>query len=250
MYSLDINFLKERGLDKTVETAVVQQKSQSPLAEKIPIALGAIALVLFPGFAFGYLKSLEAQTAQLEQEVQQMEGEITSLGSQNTKLDEIQQQINGVKSETQGLIAVFDKLRPWAAILQEVSDRTPPGIQVDSIQQNEGDSGMGINLSGMARTYEDINDFVLFLERSPFFEGQKIVLNDAALGDLGVEIANQEEQVPENYNLEVPQGVKFTISAQLNNRPASELIEEIERKGSVGVVTRLKTLEDQGAIVK
>ncbi|MGF1541634.1 MAG: PilN domain-containing protein [Pleurocapsa sp.] len=249
MYSLDINFLKDRGLDQTAETAVQQQKSQSPVAEKIPIALGAIALVLFPAFAFGYLKSLETQTAAIEKDIQQMEGEISSLGSQNTKLEEIQQQINQVKAETKGLVGVFEKIRPWAAILQEVSDRTPPGIQVDSIQQSGSDNTIGINLAGIARSYEDINDFVLFLERSPFFDSQKIVLNGASLSDLRVAIAN-EDQVPENFSLEVPQGVKYTISAQLNNQPTSKLIEEIERKGSVGVVTRLKTLETQGAIVK
>lgn len=249
MYSLDINFLKDRGLDRTAETVIPEKKSQSPIAEKIPIALGAIALVLFPGFAFGYLKSLETQTAAIEKDIQQMEGEISNLGNQNTKLDEMQEQINKVEAETKGLVGVFEKIRPWAAILQEVSDRTPPGVQVDSIQQNGSDSNLGINLAGIARSYEDINDFVLFLERSPFFDGNKIVLNGASLSDLGVEIDN-EDQVPENFDLEVPQGVKYTISAQLNNEPASKLIEEIEKKGSIGVVTRLKTLEDQGAIVK
>ena len=249
MYSLDINFLKDRGLDKSSETLVLQEKSKSPIAEKIPIALGAIALILFPGVAFGYLKSVETQTAELEQEIKKIEGEISSLGSQNTKIDQINEQINQVERETQGLVGVFEKIRPWAAILQELSDRTPPGVQVNSIQQNGSGNNIGINLAGIARSYNDVNDFVLFLQRSPFFDGKKIILNGASLTDLGVEIDN-EDNLPDNVILKVPQGIKYTISAQLNNQPASKLIKEIEKKGSVGIVTRLKTLEQKGAIAK
>ncbi len=249
MYSLDINFLKDRGLDKSSETLVLQEKSKSPIAEKIPIALGAIALILFPGVAFGYLKSVETQTAELEQEIKKIEGEISSLGSQNTKIDQINEQINQVERETQGLVGVFEKIRPWAAILQELSDRTPPGVQVNSIQQNGSGNSIGINLAGVARSYEDVNDFVLFLQRSPFFDGKKITLNGASLTDLGVEIDNKDN-LPDNVTLEVPQGIKYTISAQLNNQPASKLIKEIEKKGSAGIVTRLKTLEQKGAIAK
>ena len=249
MYSLDINFLKDRGLDKTSEAAVINEKSKSPIAEKIPIALGVIALILFPATTFGYLKSIETQTTTLEKEIQQMEGEIASLGSQNTKIDQINKQIKKVEDETQGLVGVFEKIRPWAAILQEVSDRTPPGVQVSSIQQNGSDNNLGINLAGVARSYEDVNDFVLFLQRSPFFDSKKITLNGANLSDLGVEIENEDE-LPDKVTLEVPQGVKYTISAQLNNQPTSKLIQEIEKKGSVGIVTRLKTLERKGAIAK
>ncbi len=249
MYSLDINFLKDRGLDKNSETVVLEEKSKSPIAEKIPIALGAIDLILFPGVAFGYLKSVEAQTAELEQEIKQIEGEISSLGNQNTKIDELNGQIAKVEQETQGLVGVFEKIRPWAAILQELSDRTPPGVQVNSIQQNGSGNSIGINLAGVASSYEDVNDFVLFLLRSPFFDGKKITLNGASLTDLGVEIDNKDN-LPDNVTLEVPQGIKYTISAQLNNQPASKLIKEIEKKGSAGIVTRLKTLEQKGAIAK
>lgn len=249
MYSLDVNFLKDRELNKTTEVVISEEKSQSSIAAKIPIALGAVALILFPATAFGYLKSIEGQTTALEAEIKQMEGEIASLGSQNSKIDEVKAQIQQVENETQGLVGVFEKIRPWAAILQELSDRTPPGVQVDSIQQNGSGSNMGINLAGVARTYDDVNDFVLFLQRSPFFDEKEITLNGASLTDLGVEVENQDD-LPDNVTLEVPDGIKYTISARLNNQPASKLIEEIEKKGSVGVVTRLKTLERKGAIAK
>jgi type IV pilus assembly protein PilN len=64
-----------------------------------------------------------------------------------------------------------------------------------------------------------------------------------------VEIANEDE-VPKDATLEIPEGVKFSISAQLNNAPASELKAEIEKKGSIGLATRLNTLERKGATLK
>jgi type IV pilus assembly protein PilN len=50
--------------------------------------------------------------------------------------------------------------------------------------------------------------------------------------------------------LEIPEGIKFAISAQLNNAPASQLKGEIEKKGSIGLATRLNTLERKGATLK
>jgi type IV pilus assembly protein PilN len=64
-----------------------------------------------------------------------------------------------------------------------------------------------------------------------------------------VEIANEDE-VPKDATLEIPEGVKFSISAQLNNVPASELKAEIAKKGSIGLATRLNTLERKGATLK
>jgi type IV pilus assembly protein PilN len=50
--------------------------------------------------------------------------------------------------------------------------------------------------------------------------------------------------------LEIPDGVKYTISAQLKNVPSSQLKGEIEKKGSIGLATRLNTLERKGATLK
>jgi type IV pilus assembly protein PilN len=61
-----------------------------------------------------------------------------------------------------------------------------------------------------------------------------------------VEIANQDD-LPENASIEIPQGVKYTINTELSNTPASKLIREIENKDSDGIVTRLKILERKGA---
>ncbi|GAB4526245.1 MAG: PilN domain-containing protein [Pleurocapsa sp.] len=247
MYSLDINFLKDRGLEPKAETITQAAQSQSSIADKIPIVAGAIVALILPALAFGYLKTIKAQTASIEEEVKQIEGEIASLGDQNKKIEEINQQIEQATQETSALVGVFENIRPWTAILQEVSDRTPPGVQVSSMNQGGSGEGVGLNLSGVARSYSDVNDFMLFLERSPFFDGKNIQLNTAKTGNLSVEVEN-EDDIPEKAKLILPEGIQYSIFAQLNNVPTSQLIEELNKRGSIGLVTRLKTLEQKGAI--
>jgi type IV pilus assembly protein PilN len=158
-------------------------------------------------------------------------------------------QVTQAKAETQALVQVFDKLRPWSAIVQEVGDRTPPGVQVNALAQSGSGMETKLQITGSARSFNDVNDFVLFLQRSPFFDGKAVVLGNADAGNLAIELKNQEE-LPENVSLTLPQGVNYTITAQLSNTPPSSLISELNSKGSIGLVTRLKTLEQQGAITK
>ena len=250
MYNLDINFLRDRQLDQTTEvTENLVEKKEASIADKIPIAVGAIVALIAPAIVFGYLQSVNAKTTGIKQEITEIEREIADLGNQNQKIEAANAEIQQVEQETAALVGVFERIKPWAAILQEVSDRTPPGVQVNSIQQSGSGEDMGINMAGTARSYADVNDFVLFLARSPFFDFNNIKLNTAGVTTFPVEIEN-EDNLPENSSLNIPQGIKFTISAQLENIPSSQLIEEIEKKGSAGLVTRLKTLEQKGAELK
>ncbi len=250
MYNLDINFLRDRGLEQTVEVSdSFAQKKEPSFVDKVPIAIGVLVAIAAPAITFVQLQSVNAKTVAVEAEIKQIESEIADLGNQNAKIEAANAEIQKVESETTALIGVFEKIKPWAAIMQEVSDRTPPGVQVDSIQQSGSGSNTGINLSGTARSYADVNDFVLFLQRSPFFEAKQIKLNTAGRTDFSVEIEN-EDNLPGNVSFEVPEGISYRISAQLKNVPSSKLIEEISKKGSTGLVTRLKILEQKGAALK
>ena len=250
MYNLDINFLRDRNPEQSIDLSRdFAQKKEPTLADKIPIALGGLIFLLTPTIIFMYLKNVQASTATVQKEIQQIESEIADLGNQNQKVEAANAEIQKVQQETAALVGVFEKIKPWAAIMQEVSDRTPPGVLVESLQQSGSGSSTGINIAGVARSYDDVNDFVLFLQRSPFFNRQQIRLNGASITNFTVELEN-EDDLPDNATLEIPEGIKYTISAQLNNVPSSQLKEEIEKKGSTGLVTRLNTLERKGVTLK
>lgn len=249
MYPLDINFLKDRGFDDAVETKSEAPKKPAPIAEKIPIVVGGIIAIALPLLSFNYARGFEAKQAEAESQIVEVEAEIAKRQGENQSLEQMQTQVQAAKTETQALVQVFDKIRPWSAILQEVSDRTPPGVQVDSLSQSGSGNNIRLQISGSARSFDDVNDFVLFLQRSPFFDRNGIILGNVNTGDLSIDIANQEE-IPDNVSFTLPQGVNYDITAQLNNLPPSQLIEELQEKGSIGVLTRLKTLEQKGAITK
>ncbi|HHP7232119.1 MAG TPA: PilN domain-containing protein [Xenococcaceae cyanobacterium] len=245
MYSLDINFLKDRGLDATVETESKATASSGSIREKLPLIGGAIAAVVLPAVMFVYAKSFDSKEAEAKQEIQRIEAEIAEIQGQSQSFEEIEAQVAQASAETAALVSVFSKIRPWSAILQEVSDRTPPGVQIDSLQQGGDGNNVQIQIAGTASSYSDVNDFVLFLQRSPFFENQKIIMGTTSLAGLPIEIENAEE-LPENWTVNIPQGVKYNITAQLANMPTDVLVQELNNKGSVGLITRLKTLESTG----
>lgn len=244
MYSLDINFLKDRGLVTTEKTNSTITNSPQPITSKIPLIAGAIAAVLLPLITFMQIKSIEKKTAEAQQQIQNIDGEIAQIGNQKQQIQDAEAQINEINQEIQALVTVFDQIKPWSAILLEVSERVPPGLQIDSIQQSGSGNDIELIISGIARSYSDVNDFVLFLQRSPFFTGEQTKLDNANLANFDVEIENDDPEVSVNLS----QGVKYRLTTNLSNVPASQLVRELEKKGSVGLVTRLKTLERKGAI--
>lgn len=249
MYPLDINFLKDRGLDTPTETISKAPKKPTPIAEKIPIFVGGIFAVVAVFSSWNYANSFESKQAEAESRIQELDTEIAKRQGENTSLEEMEAQVQKARAETRALVGVFDRIRPWSALLQEVSDRTPPGVQVNSLSQSGSGNDLKLQISGSARSFDDVNDFVLFLQRSPFFDKKEIILGNVNAGSLSIDITNKEE-LPDNVSLTIPEGVSYNITAQLSNTPPSRLIKELNNKGSIGLLTRLKTLEKKGAITK
>jgi|GEM_PF-3453989 len=249
MFSLDIDFLKDRGLDTAVAKETQVEEKSSSVSDKIPIVAGAIIAIALPAMMFSYSKTFEGTQAKLQQEIQQIEAEIAKSQGESKTLKDIKTQVDKSESETKALISVFDKIRPWSAIIREVGDRTPAGIQIDSLEQKGSGNGLKIKITGTARAYSDVNDFVLFLQRSPFFDEKKIVLGTVKNASWNLEL-NNESELSKTIELTIPEGVKYSIEAQLANKPNSKLIKELQNKGSLGLLTRLKTLENKGVIIK
>ena len=48
--------------------------------------------------------------------------------------------------------------------------------------------------------------------------------------------------------IQIPQGVKYSITTELTDTPDKDLLPELIRKGAIGLVTRFKTLEQKGIL--
>ncbi|MEA5583670.1 PilN domain-containing protein [Nodularia harveyana UHCC-0300] len=255
MYSLDVNFLRDRaGYEPTAKKA---PQLQMPAGDLTPLFVGlgvGIAIPLFLGAGWWFL---EAKNNQLSQQIVQLEEENKRLEVEIGNIDKIREETKQVKAETQGLVTVFDQIRPWSAMLQDFRDRIPETVQIDTITQMEASSPRrgerasnepeALEIEGFARSFNDVNDFVLTLQQSQFLESSSTKIATATLVDAplppGVDQSRAEE-------MKLPQVVRYTIQSNVSQVPASELIRELEQKGSVGLVSRIRSMQRIGVISK
>jgi type IV pilus assembly protein PilN len=251
MYNLDINFLKDRGLEPQVQktTTTKAKKPAASLNDKIPIIVGALVAVIFPAGTFGYHKMMTAQQAQLVEEAKGIDGQIASVTAQNEQIKKLEVEVTAAKSNTLAFANVFNQVKPWSALLQDLSDRIPVGIQIKSVQQAGSNQ---LTIQGLARSYNDVNDLVLSLKKSSFFVPDRIILQSARLtaytppADKKAGKKTDKNEKPE-YVWEYPQVVDYSINIEISTAPASQLVDELSNKGAVGLVSRIRTIQQKGA---
>lgn len=239
MYSLDVNFLKDRH----IETAKNKQKAQQSLPSldsQLPLILGASALVLLPALAGGLLLLLNYESGKTQENIQALDGQIGSLKAQNQRLGEIEEKIKGIEGELQALVGVFDQIKPWSALLAEISHQIPALVAIDAITQDN----QSLILDGEAIDYGSLNDFLLNLQNSKFFKSEQTQLVSAALKDMTVSVTKQAE----NLTVTFPKVVNFSIKTELSSIPASDLQPELKNNGAVGLLSRLQALQQKGVL--
>lgn len=254
MYSLDINFLKDRPTG--IKPPGKSIKISFPVGNLTPIYLGVGLAVILPGVVGGGWWLLQAKNLELEQKVAQLDQENKRLETQIGVINKIRGETNQVKGETQALVTVFDQIRPWSAMLQDLRDRIPAAVQIETIKQTppiaveKGQSSPnpagGIEISGLARSFNDVNDFLLTLQQSQFLKSSESKIMTAELVNAPLPPNSNKTGV----SIPPPQVVKYTIQSSLSDVPASGLIRELEQKGTVGLVTRIRSMQETGVIAK
>lgn len=273
MYSLDINFLKDRHSTDSSKGATKTESPTLSFSKNLPIIAGLATMVALLALTGGLWMLLNLQSSQAQKNIEELDAEIAKLSTQNQNAGEIEKKIAAINEETQALVSVFNQIKPWSAILQDIQDQIPPGVQVRSIKQAEvpatpetgGLPGIQLTITGVAGSYENVNDFLLTLQKSDFLKADKTKLGNVSLVDLPIEFTSPKNLPPDTSvdfaegvltvttpqeiaTLKIPQGVDYTITTELNNKPASQLLRELARQGAVGLVTRIRTLEQTGAI--
>jgi len=301
MYSLDINFLKDRPDYVTSNKTTTRGPAQPMSAEtRIPLFIGGGVGVILLAAVGGFWLLLQHQGNELQQQQAELEQKLGSLKGVDEKVKQINDEINTVTGETKALASVFNQIKPWSAMLQDMRISIPKGVQIDTILQKTGPmpprptpvaspsaspagsaspspaaSGspspsptaatpvasqapllppIQLVITGFANSFSEVNDFVLTLQKSQFFKNNETQLMSAKLIDnptivelpkLATSQANVDVKVPE---VKLPKVVSYTIQTTLSDLTASELIRELDRKGAVGLVTRIKTLQNKGVI--
>jgi type IV pilus assembly protein PilN len=311
MYSLDINLLSERPEYQTGKQPRSSGGSTiaiKPQYGKIPLYIGAgFAVVAMVATGAGWVL-LGQQTSQMEAKQQDLDRKLGSLKAQDARLASLNAETTQITGETKALAGIFNQVQPWSAVLQDLRESIPQGVQIGSITQSEksnapkvtpaanakpssgsklidkindvpdpeatpapksspvaGTSGSTpssvptttlpsdipttkLDIAGTAKTFEEVNNFMLTLKRSAFFSPDDTQLLTATLssaGQLNEVVKDKKPETPATTKLELPKIVEYKIQTSLKRIPANDLIGELERKGAVGLVTRLRTLQQQ-----
>ncbi len=248
MYSIDINFLKDRKTE-TITTTALKKKSGATPGEQLPILIGAGVGLAFVAAVGGSIWLIEQQKTATQNTISQLEAQIQRLTGQSQEVKQIETEIENVNREIGILVSVFNNIKPWSAMLDEISTLTPPGVQINSISQTEGRK---LTINGNALSYQQVSDFFVGLKYSPFFNPENTKLVTASLGD------NPNAQQGEsggggggNQGATQPQQiVLFTINTEIGDKPAAELLNRLERRGAIGLVSRISALQRKGLLQK
>ncbi|MBE9223109.1 PilN domain-containing protein [Cyanobacterium stanieri LEGE 03274] len=259
MHNIDINFLKERKQDAVTQVGKTAGfKKETTMADRIPILIGsgvAVALIAAVGGASLLLNNQKAST---EASIAQLESEIQRLQGQNAQVNQIQQQIDNINGQVGILVSVFDEIKPWSAMLREISFLTPPNVQIQSITQS---GSRGLTIAGFADSYDDVNDFLLTLKASSLLNGEQTQLTNTSLTENPSTVATSRAQLEaaEDETVEAPptddsliislgQVISFNITTEINDVPSTELVNLLDSRGAIGLVSRIEALRQLGAL--
>lgn len=107
MYSLDVNFLKDRHLSQTASnfevSTVIDRSKQIPLFIGVGVGAGLLALTGLLGLAVGW------KTGEAQAKIQQLDGELGQVQVQSKKLEDIRGELKAVEAENQALVGVFNQ---------------------------------------------------------------------------------------------------------------------------------------------
>jgi len=255
MYSLDINFLKDPNRKPEEVITAKAKKTETTMGSMVPLVGGGIIAAVLIGLPFVGSVWINTKKTETSDEIARLEAEIKKAEEQNTQITQLEGEYTQIKSQTDAFVDIFNKIQPISAILQELIDNVPRGVQIKSIVQSEAEAKaenqsatQKVKIDGIATSYDQANDFLLTLKRSGFFVKDKVFLSNVALTENPE--AGSIENIPENLIVEIAQVVEYSIDAEIQVRPASEILDDLTKKGALGLVSRIKILQEKGVITK
>ncbi|NJK28952.1 MAG: pilus assembly protein PilN [Acaryochloris sp. SU_5_25] len=252
MYSVDINLLNDRPEfgQQIVSSPGYDSGNKAPLFIGLGIGGAALGLVLI---GFGVMSFLNQR---LMAEEEKLDGELAQLAPKLAEVDSLKAQEQQVKAETQALATIFNQIKPWSATLQDIRDRVPPTLQVTKIEQKAAappaaqppQAGQPntpaptmvalaaptqLVITGNAISFNDVNDFVLTLRKSPF------------LTVASTKLMSSERKTNDKTQVSL---VENQIETTINDVPASELLQVLNAKGATGLAARIGLLKQKGVM--
>ncbi len=281
MYSLDINFLNDRPDYKPVERTFISggRKTGAPVDRK-PILIGVLAALAVNAAWAGAWLIFNGRNNQLQKELDALQAQLDAKTSEVQALDQIYAEAKQANEEADALAGVFNEIKPWSALSQEMAELMQiAGVKVTLIEQTEPKPSAAasssksksskskskddkktasappsretakLEIEGWASSWAELNDFILLLNQSAFFDPQKTKLVSASLTDNPTKLEDSKSETGSSQNApELQPVVEYTIETNLSSANASELLPELKSNGATGLVNRIETLQRKGVI--
>lgn len=249
MYSIDINLLNDRPEygQQVVTSSNYDSDDKTPLFIGLGVGAAALGLVLI---SFGVMTFLNQQ---LTAEEESLDSELAQLAPKLAEVDDLKAKEQQVQAETKALATIFNQIKPWSATLQDIRDRVPPTLQITKIQQQAAtppgqQAGQAnaqaapvaalsaptqLTITGNAISFNDVNDFVLTLRKSPFLTVSQ------------TQLMSSERKTDNKTQVSV---VEHQLETTINDVPASELLQILNAKGASGLAARIRLLKQRGVM--
>lgn len=270
MYSLDINFLKDRPDYKPADRkAPVSSGRGGASVDRTPIMIGAAVALAANALVGGAWLIFNQRNAQLQTELTALEAQLGEKTDLVAQLDQIYAEAKQANEEADALATVFNEIKPWSALSQELAELMQiAGVKISSIEQTEpkaqaaatadGQAADGaatpakdtatLEITGIANSFTQLNDFLLLLKQSAFFDEEQTKLLSASLKDNPTQLVVDDSRGGNNNLPDLQPVVEYKIQTNLSQANASELLPQLKRKGAVGLVNRIQTLQQKGVI--
>lgn len=267
MYSLDINFLNDRPDYKpTTKPKPTPGGGGQPIDQK-PILIGVGAAIALNALVGGVWFVFNQRNAQLQKEVEALQAQLGEKTSQVNELEQIYTETKQTNEEADALATVFNEIKPWSALSQEVAELMQiAGVRIANIEQTEPEPAAApaaakegeeappppprntatVKIEGFASSFGQLNDFILLLNQSPFFDGEKTKLLAAELQDNPIQLV--VDGGDRQTDLELQPVVEYEIETALSSAKASELLPLLKSNDAAGLVNRIETLQEKGVI--
>ncbi|WP_413162091.1 PilN domain-containing protein [Capilliphycus salinus ALCB114379] len=269
MYSLDINFLNDRPDYKPAERKTpASAGGRTSAVDRTPILIGTAVALAANALVGGVWLVFNQRNAQLQTELTALQAQLGEKNDLVAELEKIEAEAKQTNSEADALATVFNEIKPWSALTQELAELMQiAGVKINSIEQTEPEpakpatSAKGedaaaapaqetakLEITGNANSFTQLNDFILLINQSPFFDGSTTKLLSASLEDNPTELDVPDSSNSNNELPDLQPVVEYTIETNLSQAKASELLPQLKSKGAVGLVNRIQTLQQKGVI--
>jgi len=229
-----------------------QRRLELGLPPEAPALVDARQLVLVGG-VIGLAVAASAAGVWLLLQARQVyvEGKIRELGSVPVQLKELEQrvqaaqtQLTKINTSNEGLAKGLVAVSSGSALLSQLSEVTPEGVQLTEVTVAGSTSAQTLTLKGNAaepESFRRINAIELLLAYSPLFkpDGVKLV---KAIREAAPAVTDPKE-VP----VQIPP-VSFDLTSQFSSLPAAAQLRELKRLGADGMARRLETLQKEGLL--